>query len=318
MEGMDCRRAYETDVVDFVAHPRAPEWAQFRAHYPTCAACAGEVRAWTELHLVLSGAAAHPSEERLLAWETARATLAADERIAVERHLASCRSCTEELETLRRFAPAGAVAAPARAVGRLWPDLLRRVPRVVLHPAFAYALVLALLYPVLFRAPPSGRHAAPVLDHASGLLGSSSAAPATPSRDERDVLARADREVSALAKEARAPAPGSVAAPRLLARQAPADDASWRRVPLRAGAVPEVGAGELGGGVVLGLRVGAARGARTLEVRVVGPDDGRAMTERFQLTGAEADVEMRVPAAWLVPGTYRVEAGDTFSFRVTR
>ena len=59
LPGMDCRRAFDVDLAAFLADARAPEWAEFRAHYPGCPACAAEVRAWTELDRLLHAALVH-------------------------------------------------------------------------------------------------------------------------------------------------------------------------------------------------------------------------------------------------------------------
>src|SRR5213596_4305325 len=116
---MSCRRAFDLDLADFVAGSARPEWAEFRAHYACCAECSAEVRAWTELHLLLQPPAAHPAEELLLRFETEPSRLSANERRAVEEHLARCPSCNDELAALRRFdfaalEPKAAAAAEPR------------------------------------------------------------------------------------------------------------------------------------------------------------------------------------------------------------
>src|SRR5216117_4195408 len=114
---MSCLRAFDVDLADFVASSARPEWAEFRAHYARCAECSAEVRAWTELHLLLQPPAAHPAEELLLRFETERDRLPVTERRAVEEHLAHCVSCNDELAALRRFdfasLEARAAASPA-------------------------------------------------------------------------------------------------------------------------------------------------------------------------------------------------------------
>src|SRR5947209_19272899 len=134
---MSCRRAFDLDLADFVAGSARPEWAEFRAHYARCAECSAEVRAWTELHLLLQPPVAHPAEELLLRFETEPGRLPAAERRAVEEHLAHCVSCNDELAALRRFdftaLEPKAAAAPAPAP-RL--SLAERLRRLVLHPAF--------------------------------------------------------------------------------------------------------------------------------------------------------------------------------------
>src|SRR5207253_10554908 len=144
----------------FVAGSARPEWAEFRAHYARCAACSAEVRAWTELHLLLQAPAAHPAEELLHRFEAEPGRLPVDERRAVEEHLGRCPSCNDELAALRRFdftaLEPRAAAAPAPR-----PSFAERLRRLVLHPAFAYAIVLLLLYPALQgRLPSRARQAA--------------------------------------------------------------------------------------------------------------------------------------------------------------
>jgi anti-sigma factor RsiW len=150
---MSCRRAFELDLAEFVADPRAEAFAPFLEHYPTCSECSAEVRVWSELEGQLRGeaASAHPTEEVLLRYEQSPAALGAAERQRVAAHVAECRSCADELATLRSFdfdalAPA---PAPARGAtrGSILAGLAERLRGLVLHPAFAYAVVLALLYP---------------------------------------------------------------------------------------------------------------------------------------------------------------------------
>src|SRR5438034_11456575 len=87
---MSCRRAFDLDLADFVAGSARPEWAEFRAHYACCAACSAEVRAWTELHLLLEPPATHPAEELLLRFETEPRRPPTAEPRAGEEHPAPC------------------------------------------------------------------------------------------------------------------------------------------------------------------------------------------------------------------------------------
>lgn len=73
---------------------------------------------------------------------------------------------------------------------------------------------------------------------------------------------------------------------------------------------------DLGGGV-FALRVPVDPAAREVEIRLVSPDGQRELVERF--AGGALQVELRVPAGWLEPGTQRVErhmAGRTQVFSV--
>ncbi len=142
--------------MSFLADARSSEFAGFRQHYPTCAECSAEVRAWTELHLLLdaTGGAGHPAEEQLLRFEDGSEALPANERRAIEAHLEICSSCADELRSLRGFdfAQLGASSAETSSVWRRWLENgLARVRGLLWHPAFAYALVLILLYPIVSR-----------------------------------------------------------------------------------------------------------------------------------------------------------------------
>src|SRR5437879_6984667 len=157
---MSCRRAFDVDLADFVAGSARPEWAEFRAHYARCVECSAEVRAWTELHLLLQAPAAHPAEELLLRFEAEPGRLPVDERRAVEEHLGRCPSCNDELAALRRF---DFTALEPRAAAAPRPSFAERLRRLVLHPASAYATLLLLLSP-----PPEGRLPSPGRQVAGG------------------------------------------------------------------------------------------------------------------------------------------------------
>src|SRR5438093_6957941 len=210
---MSCRRAFDLDLADFVASSARPEWAEFRAHYACCAECSAEVRAWTELHLLLQPLADHPAEELLLRFETEPGRLPTGERRAVEEHLARCPSCNDELAALRRFDFA---ALEPRAATSPAPSFAEWLRRLVLHPAFAYAIVLLLLYPALEgRLPSPAREAAredrqAVADRPAGKSApapggaarqkvAEPAAPANLARSEDDVLTAARKETAARA-----------------------------------------------------------------------------------------------------------------------
>ena len=210
---MSCRRAFELDLAEFVADPRASEFVAFLEHYPACAECSAEVRAWTELEAQLrgEGASAHPDEATLLRFEQSPGSLGAAERSRVESHLATCHSCADELAALRAFDFAALAPGPAPAVeapGSPLAGLLGRLRGLVLHPAFAYAIALALLYPTArwvlldlgsIREPPAPADAEGV--PGLGLLDSrSKPAPEAPAplarRADRDRLAKQSRAQS--------------------------------------------------------------------------------------------------------------------------
>jgi hypothetical protein len=143
---MSCHKAYDIDLAAFLAEPRAERFAEFRDHYPRCAACSAEVRAWTEVDGLLRPASdAHPEPEVLLRY--ADDVLAPAERSGLAAHLEQCPACRDELTALAGFEPARAEAAqPTRAR----PSLLDSLRRLVFHPGFAYALLLLVAAPTLY------------------------------------------------------------------------------------------------------------------------------------------------------------------------
>jgi len=337
---MSCRRAFDVDLADFVASSARPEWAEFRAHYARCAECSAEVRAWTELHLLLQPPAAHPAEELLFRFETERDRLPTAERRLVEEHLARCPSCKDELAALRRFDFASLEARAAASPAVSFAAFLRRL---VLHPAFAYAIVLLLLYPAIEgRFPSPGQQAAredrrTVADGPAGKSAPATRQKAAPAasanlaRSENDVLTRARKEAAAPALGGRLgtgaaggaePAPKAELAdekasvdseaaveraPRDVAtRAATPEPAGWKALALSGpGAPVDVAARDLGTGLVLTLTVPGATRAGDVEVRVLDARGGREMRERF--ARAAERVAMHLPAAWLTPGTYTAE-----------
>jgi hypothetical protein len=148
---VSCTRSQETDLAGFVVEPSAAEWAEFRAHYPGCAACSAEVARWSKLEGALSatGTAWHPSDEMLLAFERAPAKLRPGEGSAIRRHLGSCVLCRDALTAVRSFDfGVAAVAEPSRvreqpAEPSWLSGLLASLGDALLSPKLSFALALA-------------------------------------------------------------------------------------------------------------------------------------------------------------------------------
>jgi hypothetical protein len=169
---VSCHRAETIDLAAFTVDSRAPEWAEFRDHYPRCTDCSREVVRWSHLKSGLAeismAASAHPSEERLLELETFPERFGVEERRVLETHLESCRTCRTELAVLRRFesAPLSGIAPQPRqvplrarlaaALENLRDALIPAVPRPALALA-ALALVVvsagALLWQIGSQRP---------------------------------------------------------------------------------------------------------------------------------------------------------------------
>lgn len=81
-----------------------------------------------------------------------------------------------------------------------------------------------------------------------------------------------------------------------------------RVVPLRPGEPVDVPLAAFEEGLTLRVRLpDARRDAGAIEVRVLDPDARREVRERFRPSPGQAHLDVRLPAEWLSPGTYRVE-----------
>ena len=245
---MSCQRVQEIDLAGFLASPRDAEFASFREHYPVCRECAAEVRAWTELEVLLRGPAEHPAPELLLRFEDEPMTLAAQRRAEVDRHLAGCVSCRDELSSLRAFQPAAAPVREHAAPGL--GELLATVRRWFWQPALAYALVLLLLVPLV--ADRWGALEEAAFEPAAPAPGKVLAVGKLRAVDDRKrdaERADADEQMVAdapapelerllLAEEARSPEPAPVL-PRAAGKEAPAEKPAPAAAGGTAGALRE-------------------------------------------------------------------------------
>ncbi len=216
-----------------------------------------------------------------------------------------------------------------------------RIGRVVLHPAFAYALVLALVYPALrgllprvgeratLFAPRDLASAPRVPEAALSRLERSAAESEAPTAKSAPAERRAEpgREEQAggaydrLAAAPAPPAEGARAAegkarenlPGLLKGrvESPAAagggaagtsrDVAWTVVDLDPRRTVEVALQDVGGGLVLRMPAAEPRGGG--EVRVVSPGGRKELRQRVD----DLEGVVRVPAGWLTRGEYRVE-----------
>jgi hypothetical protein len=349
---MNCRESLTLDLAEFVARASAPEFAAFRAHYPRCLDCAGEVRAWTEVYAALS-ASTHPSPDTLLHYQDAK--LPESDRRGVARHLATCGPCRDELRALAVFDLEA--AHPARPVveRKPWfrpPDWVR----LVLHPALAYGLVLALLFYPAWRNSGLRPQYAPVPSSSSPVGGETFY---EPSREERAAPREQKRGDDSRDTRQEAPAAQAAQPPKLAAKQrvaetppsapaaggrAKADEAAREAdsnqlaglakgktsaeevvLLLRAGGRAQLEIADEAGEVTLRAPIGSELSdSGSLEVRVFDANGDREIRER--IAPVAGHVSMRVPRAWLAPGTYRFAARpagtaareDSFDFEVRR
>ena len=143
---MACRKAFDVDLAGFLAEPRAEAFVEFRDHYPRCADCSAEVRAWTQLDAAL-GDDAHPAPDALAAYPDA----APEARRRIDRHAARCPACREELRLLEAFDPATLAEPVAVSAEPERPSWLEALARLLWHPAFAYGVALLLVAPVVWQ-----------------------------------------------------------------------------------------------------------------------------------------------------------------------
>ncbi len=130
-----CTRLQEIDVAAFAVEPHAPEWAEFREHFPTCAECSREVARFAALTRALASEGsetAHLSEEQIVALASPSLQVASDELARLEAHLRGCAPCRTELAVVRRFELAAVAPAATRRRGPRWFPALGAAAAVVL------------------------------------------------------------------------------------------------------------------------------------------------------------------------------------------
>ena len=315
---MSCRRAYDLDLAAFLRDPRAPELEEFIEHYPRCPDCAAEVRAWTEVHLAL--APRHPAPAELLGYQDG--TLAPDARATLDRHLASCTGCSEELRALRRFDATRETSVPAAPPPRrpvLPGSALRRAARMLWHPAFAYAVALLVLVPLLVQRPwERGRiPLQPPRPDDTARLPSAPASsrvetprpPAPPAG-----APRAEREPTAPGQ----PPPSRTFAGEDLARMQRAPASPAAKAPEAAGKSGQMAAGAAASGPTLdpdGRTLSipltpVLRSRAEVEVRIRDSAGRRELRQRVAPHDADRLV-LELPRDWLSPGAWTVEVQAT-------
>lgn len=207
---MICQRAAELDLAQILQGTGGPAWESFRDHYPHCAECAAQMEVWTTMHGLLAplAATAHPQPKKLLWFGERPQSLPAEDRHQIEAHLRTCRSCRDELTTLRQIdlhALTRPLAAIDEPVARLVPPLATppHAQRIGWASQLAFAVIALGIVPLLYSrlqfptAPP--QETAPSAAPAAPPV----AAPAPPAPVAAQPSGGASRSSTAL----RAPAP---------------------------------------------------------------------------------------------------------------
>ena len=303
---MSCRRAFDIDLAAFLSDAGGEEFAEFRGHYPVCPDCSTEVRAWTDLHALLQAGApgadaGHPEPEMLLRYEQRDPPLGAEETGELERHLARCNTCREELAALRGFdfaALSAEVTQPEPVRNRL-AELLSGLRGLLLHPAFAYALVLVLLYPTVTTYLEGPGIPEPELAMRRDV------APVAPQPQEKRVAELGKRRGRMAAEPPRsAPAEDLPVAGAFAYREAPVLGESEALEPTPRLSVAMAQAPPW----VRRLHVPEqVRSAPRFEVRVVHADGLREVRQRFVSAEAGDEVEISLPPDWRPTDDDRVE-----------
>jgi hypothetical protein len=211
--------------------------------------------------------------------------------------VASCALCRDEVRALRAF-------VGRREPRRSWRELTARVGRIVWHPAFAYAVVLIALTPLL-----ASRFSRDAGVPSPAEVEQDVAAPPTAGEREYRRVAK-DAEEAPRAKRVAPAGTGAGAAsradePTRLAQDRATDAAA----PPPAAAKPEtagpVAVSAMPGSVRLDVAVPADR---DVDVVVRSADGRRVLRETvWSATGRAA---VMVPTAWLQPGRWTVQVGD--------
>ena len=318
---MSCQRAFDIDLAEFLKGGSQEEFSEFREHYPVCPDCALEVRAWTDLHVLLEahedGGNGHPEPELLLQYEDQSPGLGSAARAVLQRHLASCRACRDELAALRRF------ELPAVTAGRSRLEASAEALRgLFLHPAFAYALVLVLLYPTVtgYFDPAGPSSIEPTLRVVRGRDQAPSLAPSAPPKASRKASLKerktepADTELRMRSFDSRSFEESAARAPSPSADEPRRRAASVGRALLAMEVAPGFAAlpSELrpATGRAWMLRVRPPPEVRRgpgFEVRVTQTDGRREIRRRFRSAEVGDEVEIGLPIDWDLEPGYTVE-----------
>lgn len=128
---MSCERAQGVDLAGFLVDSEAPEWADFREHYPECPDCSRALAGWVQLENALrrdsDPDAAHIPVDELVRLVERPASLPKARRRKIEEHLGACSACSDQraalsefdFSTLEGLTPPGAIPRMRAAVRRL-------------------------------------------------------------------------------------------------------------------------------------------------------------------------------------------------------
>jgi hypothetical protein len=214
-------------------------------------------------------------------------------------------------------------------------ETLAGIRTLMLHPAFAYGLVVLALLPnlILWRAAREAAAPATARSVPLAVTAPPHAEPPAQGYDmralrEEDVAGHATalmapdaRKAEAVARAAREPAEnGTLEGLATAARPSPQaprkPEAHWTTVVLGAGLglaaagesaddLPSVARAELDAGIELKLPVRVFRVGGPFEVQITKPDGASKLSQSFP-SATVGLVSMNIPAAWLTPGQYQV------------
>jgi Domain of Unknown Function (DUF928)/Putative zinc-finger len=159
-----CTKAREIDLAEYTVDPRAPEWAEFRNHYPTCPQCARAVAEISSIKTAVRAehraASAHSSEADLIALASPSSHLPPSERARLQAHLAGCAPCRTEFAVLQRYDFA---AVTAERVERSALDrFMEAIQASLLRPALVAAAIAVIAIPIAVMLWRSPRETAPI------------------------------------------------------------------------------------------------------------------------------------------------------------
>ena len=89
----------------------------------------------------------HIVPEKLVLYAESRSELNKDELAAIESHLEQCKRCQEELQIVNNVNDALRSERKSHWFRTLFNKLEEKIPKFMVKPAFAYIVILLLLYP---------------------------------------------------------------------------------------------------------------------------------------------------------------------------
>jgi hypothetical protein len=145
-----CKKKEIADLLPFYVTERLsePEIKEVERHISECAICKEEIGnlRWIFEGFSVAGGG-HINSRLLTIYSESKNELSREIKQRIDEHLFSCSQCTNEFKILNRVNKSLDATVNVPFLQRILQGVPRLISKPVLKPAYAYILILALLYP---------------------------------------------------------------------------------------------------------------------------------------------------------------------------